>query len=99
MKENELYVFFHPWKKTLKALLAMKIILFLTCIFAFTLQASVFPQGNSMSIEAKDKTIRQICNQDPTYLEWVLDNIDGFELDDEAMERLSLDLDWHYDGN
>lgn len=44
----------------------------------------------------QDKTVGQVSAQDPTYLEWALDNIDGFELDDEAGQRLELDLSWHY---
>lgn len=48
----------------------MKIILFLSCVFAFTLQASVFPQGTSMSVEVKGQTIRQIIQEIETRSEY-----------------------------
>lgn len=63
MKNDELYVFFHPWKKTIKTLLAMKLIFIFTGIFTMTLNASVLPQGTRMSIDAKDEPIRQVLQE------------------------------------
>lgn len=40
------------------------------------------------------KTVAFVSETDPMYLEWCLNNIDGFELDEEADQRLDLDLDW-----
>ena len=59
MKKNELLVFFHPWRRTLKTLLVMKIILFLTCVFAFSLHASAYPDGTKMSTDVKDQTLTE----------------------------------------
>lgn len=32
-----------------------------------------------------DRNIRDIIDNDPDYMEWVLDEVDGFELDGPAM--------------
>ncbi len=48
----------------------MKIILFLTSIFAFTIHASVFPQETQMSFEVKGQTIRQIIQDIETRSEY-----------------------------
>lgn len=37
-------------------------------------------------------TIKEIIEDDPTYLEWALDEIDGFELDAAATAALELVL-------
>ena len=41
-------------------------------------------------------TIAQIIDRDPTYIEWLLDNVDRFDLDDEAFEYYERQLGWHY---
>jgi TonB-linked SusC/RagA family outer membrane protein len=57
MKKNELFDFFHPWRKTLKALLVMKIILFLTCVFTINLHAADYPEGTKMSIKIAQQAV------------------------------------------
>jgi hypothetical protein len=37
-------------------------------------------------------TIKEIIEDDPTYLEWALDEVGGFELDDVALEALERAL-------
>lgn len=39
------------------------------------------------------KTIKQIIRDDPDYLLWLLDNVAGFSLDDEAEAALDAELD------
>ncbi len=39
-------------------------------------------------------TIRQVIDDDPDYIEWAFNTIDGFELDDEAMHYLAQRY-WH----
>lgn len=41
-------------------------------------------------------TIQEIINEDVTYIEWCIDTIDRFELDDKAMEVYKKDIDKHY---
>ena len=45
MKKHELFVVFHSRRRALKTLLVMKLILFLACVFTFTLQASAMPES------------------------------------------------------
>lgn len=40
----------------------------------------------------KGLTIKEIIEDDPSYLEWALDEVDGFELDDAAIAALELAL-------
>lgn len=63
MKKTKLLVFLHPWRKTFKILLTMKIFLLLTSVFALTIHASVLPQGTKMSIEVENQTIRQVIQE------------------------------------
>jgi len=42
----------------------------------------------------RGKTVRDVIDQDPTYLEWALLNVEGFELTDDAGKRLDLELSW-----
>ena len=44
----------------------------------------------------KGETIKQVCEDDPTYIEWCLNAIDSFELDDKAMEFYENEIDLHY---
>lgn len=41
-------------------------------------------------------TIEQIIDNDPTYIEWLIDNVDHFNLDDEAFDYYEVQLSWHY---
>ena len=41
-------------------------------------------------------TIEQIIDRDPTYVEWLIDNVDHFSLDTEAWNYYERQLDWHY---
>jgi len=43
-------------------------------------------------------TIREIADRDPTYIEWLFDNVARliFDLDDDAYEYYERQLDWHY---
>jgi len=42
----------------------------------------------------KGRTVASVSEADPQYLEWCLENIADFPLDQEALDRLDVDLDW-----
>ena len=42
----------------------------------------------------RGKTVREVIDQDPHYLEWALLNVEGFELTDGAWKCLELELSW-----
>lgn len=44
----------------------------------------------------KDDTLEEVILFDPEYIEWALDEIQGFKLDDEAMEKYQKSIDDHY---
>lgn len=44
----------------------------------------------------KGQTIQELIDEHPTYLEWAVDEIERFALDDNANQALSLALDEHY---
>jgi hypothetical protein len=41
-------------------------------------------------------TIQEVIDDDPTYIEWCLDNVKGFELDDAAMDYFNDAIDRYY---
>ncbi len=41
-------------------------------------------------------TIKEIIDNAPTYIEWALDEVDWFELDDEAMAEYERAIAYHY---
>jgi len=44
----------------------------------------------------RGRSIKEIAFDDPTYIEWALDETDDFELDDEAMEVYESAIDEYY---
>lgn len=44
----------------------------------------------------RNRTIQEVIEDDPTYIEWALDNVDWFELDDEAMDVYEKAIKEHY---
>ena len=45
----------------------------------------------------KGETLEEVILSNPTYIEWALDEIDSFEIDDEAMGKYQTSIDDHYD--
>ncbi len=45
----------------------------------------------------KGETIQEIIDNAPSYIEWALDEIDWFELDDEAMAEYEWAIETAYD--
>lgn len=39
------------------------------------------------------KTLHRVIKQDPDYVLWALDNVDSFDIDEEATEVLNMELD------
>lgn len=44
----------------------------------------------------RGETIKEIISDDVTYIEWALDEVDGFELDEAAMDLYEKQLEVHY---
>lgn len=45
----------------------------------------------------KGKTVEEVCDDDPSYVEWCIDNVDDFELDNEAYDYYEDELAAYYD--
>ncbi len=45
----------------------------------------------------KGETLEEVILFDPTYIEWALDEINDFELDDNAMKIFEQSIDDYYD--
>lgn len=43
----------------------------------------------------KGKSVEAVINEDVKYIEWCIDNVDGFELDNEAYEDYEDKLDYY----
>ena len=42
-------------------------------------------------------SVREVIEEDPTYIEWALDEVKGFRLDDVAFEKYEEAIDKHYE--
>ncbi len=45
----------------------------------------------------RDDTIKEVIDNTPSYIEWALDEVNGFELDDEAMAEYEEAIETLYD--
>jgi len=45
------------------------------------------------------KTIQEIIDKDVTYIEWAIQTIENFDLDDEAEAEFETTLGSHYEGD
>lgn len=45
----------------------------------------------------KGETLEEVILFDPTYIEWALDEVNDFELDDNAMNIFEQSIDDYYD--
>jgi hypothetical protein len=44
----------------------------------------------------RGQQLSTVIREDPTYVEWCLLNISGFELDDRASEEYEREMDYYY---
>ena len=47
----------------------------------------------------KDETIKAVCDDNPTYIDWCLDNLEWFDLDDEAKDYFEDKMEEYHDYN